>query len=480
MPRTRPTIVAPQPNDPRVMSLAKATGLTRREAFAAAAEAWVWMSVMAVNDIVGNTASDSLDSVVDVEGFGVAMVKAGLVGVVDDGLVLPAELRHHDRQGSDARSASTTGDRDDKERRRKEQNRVASRKYRRQVKLTGAKEEKPATGKPSYRSLGRVAGHEVRVFDGPHGPYAMVIGATLGGEPYRKFTAGDKAWSIDTVKLADVLPGLVEKWKAVNSKESRRLAPSPLEPPYDAFRDDAHRQATVARLEAAEAARDADAADASSRHADASATSAEASSTPDGEIAPKSMGDEDLLRQHASANRHADALSSMSYLSKSSSYEEEDKRQEGREAEGSSNTDDQQQRDRYNLLLTRFAQALGQSPETIRSWWRNNTDFMRMKLKQAGIDPNTGLPVTADASHEPADALEDTVTTSEPTAGVTPAMGSVNARGVEFDIPHCQLHEALRQQGIPTPATHAPPDDDAFERDDQRSMQEACNASYAE
>jgi hypothetical protein len=436
MPKTFPTIVAPLPHDPRVMSLAKSVGLTRREAFGAAAEAWAWMSVMAVNDIVVNTAPDSLDAVVDVDGFGDAMFQAGLVGVVNDGLVLPAELRHQQRDERGGVAAPAEGQRtDERARRRKEQNRAASRRYRKTNRVTGAN-AKPKTDK-AWRSLGRVAGHEVRVFDGPHGCYAMVLGATVGGEPCRKLTAGDKAWSLESVKLTDALPLLVAKWKSIHEKEKRRLVSAPIVPSYVDFRDDAERLAVLAKL-SADTARHADGADASSRHADASAPSAGPSADRNGDSGRKSVADKGLDASAPSADRHADALSSMSCLSKSSS-KEEDMREEGRKAAGNQEPDQgdaakpegmaewEERKRQQRTIAERFAAALNEDVQTILQRWKCNAPYLRLQLEAAGIDPKTGLP--AGAHHESADARNDIGTTTEPIAGDKPAEGSVGARG---------------------------------------------------
>ena len=137
--------------------------------------------------------------------------------------------------------------------------------------------------------------------------------------------------------------------------------------------------------------------------------------------------------------------------------------QEGRKAEGID-----RQRERYNLLLERYAEALGENQETIRSWWRNNTDFLRMRLNQAGIDPSTGLPFNAEASHEPATASDGIVTTTEPIDHDKPAGRMLGARDEgEWNFAAEDIHRGLQQLGIPSPTTPAmSADGDAFERDD--------------
>jgi len=446
-----------------------------------------------VDDIVP-AAPDSLDSVVDIADFGQAMLQAGLVGVVNDGLVLPAELRHQqrDERSGPAVAPGNVADEDQRTSRRKEQNRAASRRYRKRNTATGSK-PKPS-GDQKWRSLGRVAGHEVRVFDGPHGCYAMVLGAKVGMEPFRKLTTGDKAWSLESIRLVDTLPGLLEKWRAVHQKENGRLTPQPLVPSYGDFHEDAERLTILAKLAAADA-RHADGADASSRHADASAASAGPSADPDASGERKSCDGMGLDASAASADRHADAFSSMSCLSKSSSSQEEDKSQGGRKADGihesdqgDAEPDERKRRERWNNLVACFAQALGQDEVTIRSWWRNNRDFLRTQLEKRGIDPNTGLPVNAKGAHEPTDARNGIDTTTEPVAGDKPAAGSVDASGDdarrEDEDPDRPRHDpwetlaALKRNGIPLPTLNGAPgrgrrlDDDAFEHDDQTSLVE--------
>jgi len=426
MPKTPPTIVAPLPHDPRVMTLAKTASITRREAFAAAAEAWAWMSVQAVDDIVPQTAPDSLDSVVDIADFGQAMLEAGLVGVVNDGLVLPAELRHHER---DQRGGGAAAGDDPSDSRRKALNAEAARRYRRKTKVMGSK-AKSATDK-AWRSVGRVAGREVRVFDGPHGLYALLLGATVGGATY-KLTTGNKSWSLDTVTLADVVPGLVEKWKTVHQREGKGFVPKPLEPTYADLRDDADKVVSLAKLnrsaaanEASGGVRHADDDDASSRHADASSSVIIPSSSPDADGEQKSHDDNGISASSPSSSRHADALSSTSVCLTSSSNEEDIG--SSQHEEGKADADPKQEK--YNLLVGRFAHALGQDHETIRKWWKHNKDFLRGKLVRAGIDPTTGLSVNAESAHEPADARNGIGTTTESTEGDKPTTGSLEAPG---------------------------------------------------
>lgn len=472
MPKTPPTIVAPLPHDPRVMALAKSVSLTRREAFAAAAEAWAWMSVMAVEDIVPQTAPDSLDAVVgDIDGFGQAMLQAGLVGTVDGGLVLPAELRQlqqRDERGVGAAASAAAVDdktKDGKTRRRKAQNAAASRTYRRKTKVTNPK-PKPSSSGNAWRSLGHVAGHEVRAFDGPHGVYVMLLGATVGGATH-KLTAGNKAWSLDTVTLAEALPGLLDKWKTVHQKESGRLVPMPLLPAYSDFRDEAARVSLLAKL-GQETSRHADAADASSRHADASATVSRPSATPEAETEQKPNGGMGLDASAASSFRDADALSSMSVCStSSSSIEEDEMRGEGSKAAADHEPavrDRLAKHDEGRQQAARIAEALGLELEIVLYRGRTNPQFLALQCREAGIDPRTGLPLGAEAPGEPKEARGSIDTTPDTTTGNTPATGDVEAPGE--DVGFHETSKALNTLGITRTVNAAPPpgeDEEPFE-----------------
>ncbi len=455
MPATLPTIVTPLPSDPRVMKLAKATALTRREAFGAAAEAWAWLAAHAVNGIVPATEPDTLDGIVDVPGIGQAMLAVGLVGTVNDGLVLPGELRERQRDDDEPRRRHRDDDADgDPDERRREGWRDASRRYRRRTKVTAPKTQ-PTTSKP-WRSLGRVAGHEVRVYDGPHGCYARVIGATLNGQGCGKFTAGDKGWSLEDVTLVDVLPALVEKWKTLTAP--RGLAdPLRAEPTYDAFRDDAERLTVLEKCRRAEADRgDAeprhdDASCRHQRHDDASSTVIESSSATDPAGERKPLRDEDLPRHHASSGAADDGPSSSSLSKSSSSNEEEDMRgdrkaddihdadeRHGDHAEPAAYREWKAKRQHADERDARIAAALGDDIGAVRI---RNREYLALQCRQAGIDFRTGLPLNAGGSHEPAGTRTTLQATAEPMEDAEPATGSVVAR--ERDAAQHDTRQAL-------------------------------------
>jgi hypothetical protein len=481
MPKTPPTIVAPLPNDPRVMSLAKTLSRSKREAYAAACESWAWMSVMAVDDIVVKAAPDSLDAVVDIDGFGQAMFQAGLVGVVDEGLVLPAELRHRQQQGERGGGA-TADDERSPDVRRKAQNAEAARRYRKRSRATGSKAK---SANKSYKTLGFVAGHEVRAFDGQFGPYAMVLGATLGGQAFRKLTAGAKDKPLESVTLADVLPGMVEKWKGIHERERKIHDPAKrkaLVPSFEEFRS------------AAERHHDGD--DASCRHHDASCLPS--SSNRQGDDANPNKGRE-LDAAVASSSRHDDALSSMSSSSSSLSFSKKKREEEEEGIKSRRIRLPRQQRAIFDNRTGYAAQKawsvetaaaeLGVTDAEVRemgaaeSWCRfrrklldtleatAKADAWAQRLQQVGVNPADNA---SEAPGEPVEARDDIGTTADTTADDKPAEGNVGARGEDADRPAHDPHEtfvALTRQGIPLPAVKDAPgrgrrldDDDAFER----------------
>ena len=464
--RTPPTMVAPLPRDPRVMEVAKALTISRREAIGAALEAWAWMMTMQHDGVVPDAVPDSIDGVVDIPGFGQAMLQARLVGVVNDGLVLPAELRQQQRDhgGGPAVAADGVQGDDAKTERRREQNRVSARRYRRKTTVTGSK-AKPSIG-ADWRSLGRVAGHEVRAYVGQYGCYAILIGATVDGTSF-KLTTGDKAWSLDTVRLTDALPGLVKKWK---ENSVRRGFPAPgtpqptLVPSLDALRDDADRLTMLENLTAQEA-RHADGADASSRHADASAASAGPSSAPGAAAERKPHEHKGFHAGEPSADRHADALSSMSVSSKSSSSrEEEDMGEAGRKApadqlgvqgttgEPPGMKEWEQRRAKHRVMMERWAAGLNTTVAAVEHQYRNDPNFLLTRLKAAGIDRNAaaegvrkavgrpdaaGGPLAAGHSDlPPADSRN-----SPGASGESPAM----RRQSEDEVDHELTDPAIRQ-----------------------------------
>jgi len=485
MPATPRTITAPLPNDPRVMTLAKSVGLPRREAFGACVEVWAWLDAHAVDGLVVKAAPDSLDGLVEVPGFGQAMIQAGLVGVVDGGLVLPAELRHHKSDQSESRRRAAAVSEDEKAERRRGQNRESARRYRANARLTRPAATPAPSVKAKCRSLGRVAAHEVRVFDGPHGVYASVLNATLDGKPCRKLTAGDKGWSLESVRLVDVLPGLVEKAQTLTRSgplgEPLTLTPAPAD-----LEEAAAREQIIAAFREGESAdqgsRHADASASQQRQHDASASVSKTSASKDAESEPNANGDKELPRQQTSASGDADApSSSLSSSKSSSSIEEEDMGREGREGSGSADAavppalqvilrERDRKREESRAVAERIGEALGMEPESVIRMAKMNPSWLSLQCRQHDIEPRTGFRIIAEASSKPADASDDIPVTTEPHEGDKPAKSDVGPPGEERPrgghdgltskpSAGCSATtwEALEGLGIPTPRLSRPP-----------------------
>jgi hypothetical protein len=335
---------------------------------------------------------------------------------------------------------------------RRAQNRKSSRKYRCKNKkksaLLASKSQK------EWRSLGHVAGHEVRVFDGPYGVYAMVLGATVDGQACQTFTAGNKSWSLDTVTLPDVLPALLAKWQKVSARRGLDLTGPRVQPTYEDFRDHVDRLTViktvellaVEQTESRVVTRRADGGDAICRHVDVSSASSFASSISHGRCETKLLERKDLGATQASAPRLADALSSMSSLSKSSSScEEEDMWEEARVAPGdrdagridTAHREDMElsdQKHRHRMLAERFALGLGLSVERVLYLWKASPQYLRRQLEAAGINPNTGMMPRK----------RDCVTSDHSTAGtsndytgsrVTPEAAAEGLSGPQLHVP---------------------------------------------
>ena len=126
MPQTTiQAMTAPRPRDPRILRLAKTLNASRSDVFTAVCDVWESLSLEADHDgLVKGWTPDGLDALVDTlgDGCGRAMVEAGLVGVADDGLVLPSVLRRQ-LDHADGRARPVTGaaaDADEKTLRRRQ------------------------------------------------------------------------------------------------------------------------------------------------------------------------------------------------------------------------------------------------------------------------------------------------------------------------------------------------------------------------
>lgn len=486
MPATLPTIVTPLPNDPRVMLLAKSIGLTRREAFGAAAEAWVWLSAMAVDGIVPRTEPDTLDGIVDVPGIGRAMLAAGLVGTVNDGLVLPGELRQRQRDDAERRSRhrgdDAAGDTDERRRgqpqpgkrkrertdRDREADNERKRKQRRKEKLTTPatsptrSEQSGPTRTP--RRLGEAAGYPVMLLFRRDGvPFYKLAGAT------------PQEWTGTVTDPEN--PSLADAFAAIHATMKRR----------ERFDGDMRPTApeVVKAAEAYRAARESTAAD-DQRRDTANRAFAEAATAGDDDATvtdvtppchapvthvtrdtvtvtlvsrsdgvtppPNSSGERDLegVTCHASVTRDAPSSSSSFCISGHEDTENTTttspvtvaERDADREVgildrllftanpttENRSRVDPEGEAKRQRTAErdARIAAALGIDIGTVRLRHR---DYLDLQCRQAGIDIRTGLPINAGGSHKPAGTRTTLQATTEPTDDAEPATDILEARG---------------------------------------------------
>jgi hypothetical protein len=526
MPKTPPTIVAPLPSSPRVLALAKAVGISKREAFAAAAEAWAWMAVEAVDDIVPQTEPDALDSVVDIAGFGQAMLQTGLVGVVNDGLVLPAELRRQQRDERGNRSTATAEDHEDKVERERKQARVRQRRSRRNKALTEP-DSKTTSPSPTAedtrvkwtpRRLGTVDGHDVMLL---YSPKTQAWFYCLKGASPKEWTAS--VADPQNPSFAEALAGLHgtikrEDGKGLGGGDTFR-------PSLKAVVDAAERYRAERAAAAADAARrdegnkalaeasveDQDDIDhePAERDCHAPVTVAERDSVTvtllsrSGSVTcpSNSSGGKDLGNVECHAPVTEPAPSSSSSLSLSGSHEDKSKEDTTTTSSVTPRQRDHEddildrlvprkdpvteQRERKRLdMAERFAAGLGSTVESVLDQWRYNKPTLLARLLAAGIDPNTGHPLRA--HHEPADARDDAGVTTEPIAGHEPAAGSVDAGGDvarrEDEDPDRPRHgpwetmAALKRLGIQPPTLNVAPgrghrlEDIDLEREDQTSL----------
>jgi hypothetical protein len=463
------------PNDPRIFALAKASGLTTREAFACAAECWAWVTVMSVDDIVVNTAPDSLDAVVDVAGFGQAMLEAGLVGTVDGGLVLPAELRRRQSERSGGRAAATTEDHDDRKERERKGARIRKRRSRANKALTTPAlkdtsvmpaEDKGMKQKPAR--LGTVDNFPV-----------MLLWSRTGTPFYKLAGASPKEWTGTVTdpehpSYADALVSLHAAMKrddskglggngdnfrpslkAVVAEAERYQAERAAAAVDDARRDEANRAAAEA------AAEDHDDIDHEPAERDCHAhvtpeqrdtVTVTETSRPEGVTCPpKSHEDSDLGNGECHGHVTATAPSSSSSSSVSASSGQSckanttttkgvtpaERDHEDRILERILPQKDpvtvERERKRQELA-ERFAAALNVSVESVIHQWRTKRDTLLARLLAVGIDPNTGFRVAAEAPAEPAAARDVASATTEPTTDDKPAAGSVDAPDDEEDM----------------------------------------------
>jgi len=428
-----PTITAPLPTDPRVISLASSAAMPRREAYAAAVEVWQWLAAMA-DGITVPADVDAVDAVVDCEGFGKRMLEAQLIGTADGLIVLPEELRQKPTaRGADAvRPLEETPDD-----RRRRKNREAQQRRRNELRLMGAKPRRRKTPPREKRSLGQLAGCEVIASDGPYGVFAMLSGAIP-----EVIKAGEKHWDIKTLTLADVAPSLLAKLRKLDSPSQNALAPDAgrrafkpsadeLQTAVDALvsgsTDDTDRM-THDDMSAPVIARQQTS---SLCHQSVSKTSSFSAikNAPNPNVS-KGLGDADM-----SLHRYDDAPSSSLLLISSSSSEEEKQK-------------DDKQRHR-ETLVARFAAAINTTTshvwELLRGGSAGKSELSR-RLRDAGVDSKTGLPLVT------------------PTARPSDDVPTANLGAGAQKPPSAAKADFAAGGKKPSPAASPPPDDDFHNR----------------
>lgn len=491
MPKTIPTTIGPNPTDRRVLQLEQLLNVSRPHAVGVVVMSWAWLHAEQTEGVVPGLPS-MLDSVVDIAGAGQALVEAGLVGVSPDGLVLPLELR---RQAETATRADETPA--DRRRRKDAERKAKSRKLQRLTKPASKPSPSPTgadTGpKRTPTRLGDVEGFSVMLLWGSYGPFYKLAGA----EP--------KAWTgtvtdPERPSYADALVALhaamkLEAGKGLGSGDNFRPSLQAVVDAAERYRDarasaaanDARRDEGNRALAEA-SAEDQEDIDHEPAERDMSRScphvTADTVTCPHGcpQSGHSSVATSPYERQDLDAEScphecpqsgHNPAPSSSS---SSASYGNEEKKNTTTTSSVTPRQRDHEddildrfvprkdpvvgERERKRLeLAKRFAAGLGVTVESILQQWRYRRDTLLARLLAAGIDPNTGERLNAEAPHEPAQARADIDTTTEPTTDDTGVTGSVGARGqdAEFDCPRMQLHEALRQQGIPSPTLRAPP-----------------------
>lgn len=161
---TPQTIPVPMPRDKRVLHLAKSLGLPNRTAWAMTGECWQWLLDEAHGDRVEATDVELLDGVASCEGFGRAMLEAGLVGTVDNALVLPQELARRtaqDRTDTNRRKSSPDA--------KPTKGALRQRKYRERKKASTNTNDTAKKVSAKQGTLGQVAGCTVKVLTNRNG-----------------------------------------------------------------------------------------------------------------------------------------------------------------------------------------------------------------------------------------------------------------------------------------------------------------------
>jgi len=507
MPKTFATTVAPVPSDSRVLRLSQLLTVSRSQAVGIVTMAWDWLLGEESEGVVPVPVT-ILDNVVDHEGAGQALVDAGLVGVVPEGLVLPPVVRQ-----ASARS-QRDGESADDRRRRQQRERASKSRRRRQrsspPQASPTPAEAPVASRKSVR-LGMVEGRNIMLLFRRDGvPFYKLQGAVP-----KDFTG--TVTDPENPSLADAFVALLSTMRREQQRCGDIMRPTMEQMVAAALHERDQRSAAAAaaaRLEQANRALseavDADQGDDDQGGPERDAVTVVSRSERDSVTchAPVTLEGSVTLAVSPCADRDLGAISEGSKChapchtaapSSSSSLlslEVEDK-----ETTTTTRGVPPAERDTEDILKgflptaastvkllplepadqaklerhRRFAAALGTTVEAVTYQLRHEPDLLLTRLRVAGIDPRTGLPVNAGGAGKTATivATSDTEVTTEPAAAATPVVGVVGASG--DDVGFLQTSGALDRLGIVRAPPAAPPgtagDEESFE-DHRRNVME--------
>jgi hypothetical protein len=122
-------------------------------------------------------------------------------------------------------------------------------------------------------------------------------------------------------------------------------------------------------------------------------------------------------------------------------------------------------------MAERFSTALGVPKATVIKWWRYNRDVLLKMLVDAGINPNTGLPIDAGGSHEPGEARASVQTITEGAGDNLPATGVLERHGGD-DAEHDPVATRAALAALGAVVTPKRPDDLGDDADGQHATLE--------